>query len=38
MELKGNWWHYTFEGEIKKPGAKEEADSWIWTYFQIEIF
>jgi hypothetical protein len=27
MELKGNWWHYTFEGEIKKPGAKEEADS-----------
>ena len=26
-ELKGNWWHYTFEGDIKKRGEKEGADA-----------
>jgi hypothetical protein len=27
VELKGNWWHYTFEGEIKKPNEKNDADA-----------
>ena len=26
-ELKGNWWHYTFEGEIKRPEIKNDADA-----------
>lgn len=25
VECKGNWWHYTFEGEIKKPEVKADA-------------
>ena len=25
VECKGNWWHYTFQGEIKKPEVKGDA-------------